>query len=149
MRLLDAGLVMGFLAWAFAALPAEGEAAFVRRGAGIAGLTLLFAYLTLELNTATAHFVPAFRSGAVSLLWAAFALSFVISGIRGGTRGLRYAGLVLFAVVVWKIFFVDLARLGQIYRIAAFIVLGAVLLCGSFVYLKYRQRFTSEPPPLP
>ena len=41
----------------------------------------------------------------------------------------------------WKVFFVDLAQLEQIYRIVAFILLGVLVLSGSFVYLKYRETF--------
>jgi len=49
--------------------------------------------------------------------------------------------LALFGVVVWRVFFVDLATLDAFYRIVAFIVLGLLLLCGSFIYLKYRETF--------
>jgi len=38
----------------------------------------------------------------------------VLVGIHRMVRSLRYAGLALFGVVVWKIFFSDLARLGQL-----------------------------------
>jgi len=44
-------------------------------------------------------------------------------------------------VVAWKVFFVDLKRLDQFYRIVAFISLGILALAGSFVYLKYRDKF--------
>jgi uncharacterized membrane protein len=44
------------------------------------------------------------------------------------------------------VFFVDLAQLDQIYRIIAFVILGVLLLCGSFVYLRYRQAFAVEEP---
>ena len=57
---------------------------------------------------------------------------------------LRYVGLGLFTVVGFKVFFVDLASLDQFYRIIAFILLGVLVLCGSFLYLKYRQTFESQ-----
>ncbi len=37
----------------------------------------------------------------------------------------------------------DLAQLDQLYRIVAFVLLGILLLAGSFVYLKYRESFAS------
>ena len=43
-----------------------------------------------------------------------------------------------------KVFLVDLARLDQIYRIVAFIVLGVLVLSGSFLYLQYRQTFATD-----
>ena len=62
-------------------------------------------------------------------------------GIAKRVRAVRYAGLALFAVVAWKVFFVDLARLDQFYRIIAFLLLGASALCGSFIYLRFREAF--------
>jgi uncharacterized membrane protein len=55
----------------------------------------------------------------------------------------RYLGLGLFAIVVWKVFFLDLSQLDQIYRIVAFLLLGILVLAGSFVYLKYRDSFAT------
>ena len=41
----------------------------------------------------------------------------------------------------------DLEKMGQFYRIVAFIVLGILVLCGSFIYLKYQDSFAVKPPP--
>jgi uncharacterized membrane protein len=78
-------------------------------------------------------------------LWSLFALGMIITGIAKNNRELRYLGLGLIAVVTWKIFFNDLARLDQLYRIIAFILLGVLILSGSFVYLKFRHVFATEP----
>ncbi|MGA0040678.1 MAG: DUF2339 domain-containing protein, partial [Pirellulales bacterium] len=56
----------------------------------------------------------------------------------------RYLGLGLFAVVAWKVFFVDLAQLDQIYRIVAFLSLGILVLAGSCMYLKFRDTVATE-----
>jgi uncharacterized membrane protein len=42
------------------------------------------------------------------------------------------------------VFFSDLARLDQVYRIVAFAILGLLVLSGSFIYLKYRQTFATK-----
>ena len=73
-----------------------------------------------------------------------FALG-LFSSAFGATPPLRYAGLILFLVVVLKVFFVDLDRLDSFYRIIAFIILGILTLAGSFMYLKYRETFALEP----
>ena len=105
---------------------------------GATALALLFVFTTLETNTFLWHYVPGLRAGGVSILWSIFALALIVAGIWRDTRILRYVGLALFAVVAWKVLFMDLARLDQFYRIIAFLVLGALVLSGSFVYLKYR-----------
>jgi uncharacterized membrane protein len=141
MRLLDFGLVaalLGLLAWRLG-----GTAAAPRLGGMFAGLGLivLFAFLTLEVNTCLGYFAPRFRAGGVSIVWSAFALSLLVAGIKRASRALRLAALALFAVVGWKVFVSDLARLDPLYRIVAFLVIGVLVLAGSFLYLKNRQRF--------
>ena len=108
---------------------------------GIAALSILFGYLTLEINTLFHYFIPGAQHGAVSVLWGIFALTFILAGIRKQMRSIRYTGLILFAVTVTKIFIVDTARLSQVYRIFAFIILGLVCLVGGFLYLKFRETF--------
>ena len=105
---------------------------------------LLFLFLTFELNSALHRFLPGMHAGGLTLLWALYALGLLLAGLRRGVRGLRYAGLALFAVVVGKVFFVDLADLDSIYRIVAFIVLGIVLFLAALLYLRNRARF--QPP---
>ncbi len=145
LRLLDFSAIIAFFGFAFLSLSRRGiDGGMARPFFGAAALGLLFVFLTLELNTALHQYVPGLRSGGVSILWSLFALACVLGGIRRNVRALRLAGLGLFALVAWKVFFIDLARLDQIYRIVAFIVLGMLALGGSFVYMKYRQVFTSQ-----
>jgi uncharacterized membrane protein len=112
--------------------------------AATVALAMLFAFTSLELSRFLAAFVPGLRSGGVSILWAVFALGMVGGGIYKNVRALRYVGLALFAVVAWKVFFVDLARLEQIYRVVAFLLSGVLLLSGSFVYLTFRKKFAVD-----
>ena len=83
-------------------------------------------------------------AGGISILWSLFALGLIVGGIHKKAGALRFTGLGLFTVVGFKVFFSDLASLDQFYRIVAFILLGVLILCGAFLYLKYRQTFASE-----
>ncbi len=80
----------------------------------------------------------------MSILWSLFAIGCLLGGIWKHVRALRYAALALFAIVGWKVLFSDLVRLDPLYRIIAFIILGVLVLCGSFIYLKYRSTFDSQ-----
>ena len=91
------------------------------------------------------RFIPGLRAGGLTLLWALYALGLLLAGLRASVRGLRYAGLALFAVVVGKIFLVDLAGLESVYRILAFIVLGILLFLAALLYLRNRARFQQGP----
>jgi uncharacterized membrane protein len=145
-RLMDFALCLGLLACVFAALRGHEVGRPIGLLAGYGGLALLLFYLSLEVNTALGHFAPASRSGGITVLWGAYALALLITGLQRAVRGLRYAGLALFGLVIFKVFGHDLAHLDAFYRIIAFIVLGLILLGAALIYLKFRQRFQSEPP---
>jgi len=145
LRLLDFGATVGFFAAAFFFLIGRVAARAAAIGSGALALVMLFVYTTLEVNTFFHYYLPGLQAGGISILWSLFALALIGSGIWKNVRTLRYIGLALFAVVAWKVFFVDLARLDPFYRIIAFILLGILVLSGSFIYLKYRHTFTIAP----
>jgi uncharacterized membrane protein len=146
LRLVDFGAVVGFLGGCYALLTSRSHAKTVGIVLGFCSLAMLFIYLSLEVNSLLQFYVEGLRPGGVSILWSLFALALILRGISKDLRILRYLGLALFAIVAWKVFFVDLSRLDQFYRIIAFIVLGILVLCGSFVYLKYQDMFAVKTP---
>jgi uncharacterized membrane protein len=145
MRLVDFGAVAGFFGAAYALVAARRRNAEAKTVFASSALAVLFVYTTLELNTYLHSYLDGMRYGGISILWSVFALSFLLVGILRNLRPLRYAGLTLFAVVAYKVFFVDLAQLDSFYRIIAFIVLGLLVLAASFVYLKFRESFAVGP----
>jgi uncharacterized membrane protein len=82
---------------------------------------------------------------ALSILWTLFASGLLIFGIQNKSPLLRWQGLVLFGLVVGKVFLYDLSFLERVYRILSFFVLGAVLMAVSFLYERKlrRERETS------
>ncbi len=147
LRLVDFGAVVGFLAGGYALLTSRSHAKSAGIALGFGSLIMLFIYLTLEVNSLMHTYVEGLRPGGVSILWSLFALALILRGIAKDLRILRYLGLALFAIVAWKVFFVDLSLLDQFYRIVAFILLGILVLCGSFIYLKYQDSFVVKAPP--
>jgi len=144
MRAMDFGAVIAFLAVAVA-VAAGPRVAEARTLLAVACLGTLFAYLTLETNSFLAAYYPGLRAGGVSIVWALFALALVLAGIARNVGPLRWTGLGLFAIVSGKVFLHDLASLDTFWRIVAFLILGVVLIAGSFVYLKYREKFVVAP----
>ena len=143
-RLFDFGIVILFLGTSFRLITGGTGPRQVGSVMGVASILLLFVYSSLELNTFLDEFIPGLRAGGITLLWTVFALSLVLFGLRYNLKLIRYAGLALFAVVAWKVFFVDLDSLDQIYRIVALILMGVLVLVGSFLYLRNRDTFTIE-----
>lgn len=142
MRLVDFGAVIGFAAGAYALLVKRDDVKEAGAFLGFVALGLLFVYLTFEVNTVLFNYLNGMRAGGISILWSLFALGLLLRGIAKHERIMRYLGLALFAVVAWKVFFIDLSRLDQFYRVIAFILLGILVLCGSFLYLRARESFS-------
>ncbi|HXP61662.1 MAG TPA: DUF2339 domain-containing protein [Dongiaceae bacterium] len=114
----------------------------------LAGLAIVLAFLLLNIeiadyfsapgSTLTFQFSGNFaRDMTYSIAWALFALGLLVAGISRKTRPLRYAGLGLLSVTLLKLFLHDLALLGQLYRIGAFIGVAVIAMLASFAY----QRF--------
>ncbi len=140
LRLLDVGVVVGYLTLAWQVWRRRDAVRVWALASGYTALGMLFLHLTFETATFSDQYVPGFRGGSVSVLWGLYAFALIISGIWWQIRTLRYLGLGLFVVVVAKIFLVDLERLASIYRIAAFVALGVVLLLAAFVYLRQSHQ---------
>jgi uncharacterized membrane protein len=71
---------------------------------------------------------------ALSLLWTVYATALLMVGLRRNSPLLRWQALILFGLVVCKVFLYDLSFLDRAYRILSFFVLGAVLVGVSFFY---------------
>jgi uncharacterized membrane protein len=146
MRLVDFGTIIAFLSMGYFLLTPRKELKNFGSTLGFLALGALFVYTTLESNSFLREYLDGLRAGGISILWSMFALGLILRGIIRHDRVLRYLGLALFGVVIFKVFFFDLATLDQFYRIIAFIVLGILVLCGSFVYLKFRETFADQKP---
>jgi len=71
---------------------------------------------------------------ALSVLWLIYALALMVPGVLRKSATLRWQGLVLLGVTIFKVFFLDLSFLTRFYRIVSFFILGLVLLLVSFFY---------------
>ena len=77
---------------------------------------------------------------ALSLLWTAYASGLIALGVRRESALLRWQALVLFGLVVVKVFVYDSSYLERFYRIVSFLILGLVLLIVSFLYQRKVAR---------
>jgi uncharacterized membrane protein len=77
------------------------------------------------------------RDMSYSIGWALYALGLLVAGIKRRLAAARFAAIGLLCVTLLKLFFHDLANLGQLYRIGAFIGVAVIAMLASFAY----QRF--------
>ena len=110
------------------------------------GAALVFLLLNIEIadyfsapgSTLTFQFSGNFaRDMTYSIAWALFALALLVAGILKSIPAARYAAIGLLCVTLLKLFFHDLAQLGQLYRIGAFIGVAVIAMLASFAYQKF------------
>jgi uncharacterized membrane protein len=125
------------------------------------GTVLAFLLVNIEIadyfsspgSTLTFQFSGDFaRDMTYSIAWSVFALVLLVVGIAKRVRTPRYAGLGLLGVTILKLFFHDLARLDQLYRIGAFVAVAAIAMLASFAYQRFYAasvKESAETPPQP
>ena len=156
---LELGMLLVLLAiysWLRAGLPQLGVAAHGERIAQIVAGASLFALLTATVFRAAHHWggVPyeldalldsMLVQAGLSIVWTLIALPLMIVGHLRARRELWLLGAALIAVVVAKLFFVELGNRGGLERIVSFIGVGVLLLVvGYFAPLPPRKSDSSE-----
>lgn len=84
---------------------------------------------------------PVLASGLMTIVWSLVAFGLLVLGVMRCQAQFRICGLVLLAVSVVKALVFDTASLAMPARVAVFACVGALLIVGAFLYLKFRSRF--------
>jgi uncharacterized membrane protein len=122
----------------------------------LAGLGTVLAFLLLNIeiadyfsqpgSTLTFQFSGDFaRDMTYSIAWALFALVLLVAGILKKIPAARYAAMALLCVTLVKLFFHDLMRLNQLYRVCALIGVALIAWLAAFAYQKFFSA-TAKPP---
>lgn len=144
MRWLDFAAVLALLGAGAALLYRQGPKTVIPAIFGYTAIALLWLYLSTELFSLLHWKLREFEAGGISVLWTLFAFSFITGGIWKRIRAIRIVGLSLFAIVAIKVFMIDMAHMPTIYRVIALMIIGILLLLGSFAYLRASKGFTKE-----
>ncbi len=73
---------------------------------------------------------------SISIVWGLYATGMLSIGFWKRVMPLRLAALALFAITAAKLLLVDMANVGQIYRIISFFVMGLLMVAASYLYHK-------------
>lgn len=76
----------------------------------------------------------------LTVLWAIYGIGVIIVGFLRDVSRIRLVGIALLAVPVIKLFAFDVFLLEQIYRVAAFVILGVLLLGTGLAYQRYSEE---------
>jgi uncharacterized membrane protein len=83
----------------------------------------------------------------LSIISGLYALSLVAYGILKNRQYLRIAAIGLLAITLLKVFLYDLAALSTISKTLVLISLGVILLIASFLYTRFREKWSGHRPP--
>jgi uncharacterized membrane protein len=133
-----------FLAFVAAAAALWAAAVWTRPGRSsaftyVAGHAILLWGLSLEAvgwaaRTAAPENFRSFASASISILAGTYALLLAGGGSARSHSPTRLLGMILIGMVVVKLYLYDVWLLGQFYRMAAFAILGIVLLVTSYLF---------------
>ena len=88
------------------------------------------------------------ESTGISILMAVYASALVAAGVALRSTINRILGLGLFALVIAKLYLLDVWSLSRGFRITAFLALGALLLLVSYLYSRFKpaiEKLWKEP----
>lgn len=129
-RGLDTGSITG---WPSLKIVAFGAAAFMFLNVVLARSASYFGGVPFYFD---ALFASTILQTSYSILWSLLALTGMIHAHRRGRRGLWQVGAALLALVVAKLFMIDLSNTGSVARIVSFLGVGVlILIVGYFAPL--------------
>jgi uncharacterized membrane protein len=116
----------------------------------VGSVVLAFTLVTLEVRQAfhgsvltRGDTVPA-ELYAYSLAWILFAAALLVAGLALRSRVLGYASAFFMGLAVVKVFVLDTASLGGLYRVLSLLALGITLLVLAYVYQRYVFRLIAS-----
>jgi uncharacterized membrane protein len=88
--------------------------------------------------------VRQYSKAGLTILWALCSFSLMWLGMRYKFKHLRIISLSLFSLVLFKLFIMDIRGISEGGKIAAFVLLGVLLLTVSFMYQKLKKLVTDD-----
>jgi hypothetical protein len=137
------GLALVAALYLMAAVSRERERAALMIGASVVTLAVLSTEIASFWTLRGTAADDVAREMMLSASWVLYAALLVLAGMRTKYAPIRYFAMALFGVSLLKIFLIDLARVGGIYRVVGFLVVGVILVLVSFLY--QRASASAEP----
>jgi len=80
-----------------------------------------------------------YGKAGLTVIWAICSFALMWLGMKHREKTLRIISLVLFSIVLLKLFLIDISEISEGGKILAFILLGVLLLTVSFMYQKVKK----------
>lgn len=99
-------------------------------------------YMLLTLNndgSNYSHQQDIFRLILLPITWAISGFIIIYLGLKKQLKAFPIIGIILFALIILKLYFIDVWEMSNVFRIVSFIVLGVLILITSFMYQKLKK----------
>ncbi len=98
--------------------------------------------MLITLDEASANFThqaDIFRMILLPIIWAVLGFGMIYFGLKNQLKSFPIVGIILFGLIILKLYLVDVWEMSNVFRIVSFIVLGILILLTSFMYQKLRK----------
>jgi uncharacterized membrane protein len=85
-----------------------------------------------------------YNKAGLTVLWGTLAAIMIWLGIKHQHKQLRILSLLLFGITLFKLFVSDISGISEGGKIAAFILLGVILLAVSFMYQRLKKLIIND-----
>lgn len=97
-------------------------------------------YVSILAHTSTIEIYTAqYLKAGLTIVWAVFSFAIIWLGMKYKYKTLRIISLSIFTVALLKLFLFDIRNISEGGKIAAFIMLGILLLAISFMYQRLKK----------
>ena len=107
----------------------------------IASGVIAFFVVSAECHWFGKLILPSVGTGCMTIFWSVIAAGFLSFGILRRFKAFRHAGLVLIGAAAVKVVLLDTATLATPARVTVLAAVGALMIAGAFLYLKFKSRF--------
>ncbi len=107
-------------------------------------LNLLGNFLFYSMANSLTHIQTIYIKTVLPILWGVLSFAMMWLGMRNKNSTLRIISLVLFSITLIKLFLFDIRNIPAGGKIAAFFILGVILLVISFMYQKVKKIIVED-----
>lgn len=97
-------------------------------------------YVSLLANSNSYYlYTTQYLKAGLTIVWASYSFIIMWLGMRKAYKTLRIISLSIFSIALFKLFLLDISNISEGGKIAAFIMLGVLLLVISFMYQRLKK----------
>jgi len=107
-------------------------------------IRILYIWLTYRDQASIKYYETLYSKAGLSIVWGICSFVLIWLGLHYRLRALRIIALSLFGITLVKLFAYDITNISPGGKIAAFILLGALLLIVSFMYQRLKKLIIDD-----